>query len=95
MKVLVEQCFEHYGALNAVHSDEDVRIPSDPRWYKRVLDALNVHVTTDVPYTHTSNPLCQRQNRVLEQHLRILMKQERTKDRVRLLRWAVRTMNSQ
>ena len=78
-----------------VHSDEDVRIRSDTAWYKRVLDALNVHVTTGVPYTHTSNPLCERQNRVLEQNLRILMKQERTKDWVCLLPWAVLTMKSQ
>ena len=68
---------------------------SDTGWYKRVLDALNVHVTTGVPYTQTFNPLCERQNRVLEQNLRILMKQERTKDWIRLLPWAVLTMNSQ
>ena len=95
MKVLVEQWFEHYQAPKEVHSDEDVRIRSDTRWYKPLLDALNVHVTTGVPYTHTSNPVCERQNRVLEQNLRILMKQERTKDWVRLLPWAVLTMNSQ
>ena len=47
-----------------------------------------------MPYTHTSNPLCERQNPVLEQNLGILMKQERTKDLVRLLPWAVLTMNS-
>ena len=78
-----------------MHSDEDVRIWSDTGWYKRVSGALNVHVTTGVPYTHTSNLLCQIQNRVLEQNLRILMKQQRTKDPVRLLPWAVLTMNSQ
>ena len=60
--MLVEQWFKHYGAPKEVHSDEDVRIWSDTRWYKRVLDALNVHVTTGVPYTQTSNPLCERQN---------------------------------
>ena len=95
VKKLFEQWFEHYGAPKEVHSNEDVRIPSDTRWHKRVLDALNVHVTTGVPYTHTSNPLCQRQNSVLEQNLRILMRLERTKDWVRLLPWAVLTMNSQ
>ena len=65
-----------------MHFDEDVRIRNDSGWYKGVLNALNVEVTTGVPYTHTSNPLCERQNRVVEQNLRILMKQERTKDRV-------------
>ena len=60
-----------------------------------MLNALNVEVTTGVPYTHTSNSLCERQNRVVEHHRRILMKQERTKDRVRLVPWALLTMNSQ
>ena len=91
VKTLVEQWFEHYGAPKEVHSHEDVRIRSDTGWYKRVLDALKVHVSTSVPYTHTSHPLCERQNRVLEQNLGILMKQERTKDWVRLLPWAVLT----
>ena len=95
VNILVEQWFKHYGAPKEVHSDEDVRIWSDNGWYRRVLDALNVHVTEGVPYTHTSIPLSEKQNRVLEQNLRILMKQERTKDFVRLLPWAVLTMYSQ
>ena len=95
VKMLVEQWFEPYGAPKLVHSDEDVRIRSDTGWYKQVLNALNVEVTTGVPYTHTSSPLCERRNRVVEQNLGILMKQERTKDWVRLVPWAVLTMNSQ
>ena len=74
VKRLVEQWFEPYGAPKQVHSDDDVCIRSDTGWYKRVLNALNVGVTTGVPYTHTSNPLCERQNRVVEQNLRIVMK---------------------
>ena len=54
-----------------------------------------VRVTTGVPYTQTSNPLCERKNRVVEQKLRIMMKQEHTKDWVRLLHWDGLTMNSQ
>ena len=44
--------------LRRCPQNEDVRIPSDTAWYKRVLNVLIVHVTTDVPYTHISNPLC-------------------------------------
>ena len=95
VKMLVEQWFEPFGALKQVHSDEDVRIRRDTGWYKRVLNALNVEVMTGVPYTHTSNLLCERQNRVVEQNLRILMKRERTKDWVPLVPWAVLTVNSQ
>ena len=58
-------------------------------------DALHVEVTTGVPSTHTSNPLCERRNRVVEQKRRILMKQQRIKGWVRLVPWAVLTMNSQ
>ena len=58
VKMLVEQWFEPYGAPKQVHSDDHVRIRSDTGWYKQVLNALNVEVTTGVPYTHTSNPLC-------------------------------------
>ena len=95
VKMLVEQRFESYGAPKQMHSDEDVHIRSDTGWYKRVLNAMNVGVTTGVPYTHMSNALCERRKRVVEQNLRILMKQERTKDWVRLVPWAVLTMNSQ
>ena len=95
VKILVEEWFEHYAAPKEVHSDEDVPIQSATRWYKRVLDTLNGHVTTGVPYTHTSSPVCERPNRVLEQNLRILMKQESTKDWLRLFPWAVVTMISQ
>ena len=50
-----------------------------------MLKALIVEVTTGVPYTHMSNPFCERQNGVVEQNQRILMKQERTKDWIRLV----------
>ena len=80
VKMLVEQWFEPYGAPKEVHPDEDVRIRTDTGWYEPLLNALNVEVTTGVPYTHTAKPLCERQKCVAEQSLRILMKQERTKD---------------
>ena len=47
--MLAEQWFEPYGAPKQVHSDEDVRIRSDTGWYKQVLNALNLEVTTGVP----------------------------------------------
>ena len=93
--MLVKQWFEPYVARKQLQSDEDVRIRSDTGWYKCVLNPLNVEVTTGVPSPHTSNPLCERQTRVVEPNLRILMKQEDSKDWVRLLPWAVLTMNSQ
>ena len=55
-EIFGEEWFKHYGAPKEVHSDEDVRIRSDTGWCKRILDALNVHVTTGVPYTQSSPP---------------------------------------
>ena len=52
VKMLVEQWSEPYGAPKQVNYHENLRIRSDTGWYKRVLNALDVGVTTGVPYTH-------------------------------------------
>ena len=49
VKMLVEQWFEPYGAPKQGHSDEDLFIRNDTGWHKRLLNALNVEVTTGVP----------------------------------------------
>ena len=84
-----------YGAPKEINSDEDVRVRSDTGWYKRVLRSLNVQVSTGIPYSHTSNPLCERQIRVLKENVRIWCKTERTRDWVRLLPVISLMMNSQ
>ena len=76
-----------------MHCDEDVRIHSDTRGKKRVLHALRLHSTTGVPYTHTSNTLCEIQTCVVEQNLP--MKQENIKDCVPLVPSGTLTMKSQ
>ena len=58
IKILLEEWFCVYGAPKEINSDEDVRVRSDTGWYKRVLWSPNVQVSTGIPYTHTSNPLC-------------------------------------
>ena len=52
-------------------------------------------MSTGIPYTHTSNPLCERQFQVLKENLSIWCKTERTKDWVRLLPVISLIMNSQ
>ena len=52
-------------------------------------------MSTGIPYTHTSNPLCERQIRVLKENDRIWCKTDRTKDRVTLLLVISLMMNSQ
>ena len=85
IKILLEEWFCVFGAPEDINPDEDVRVRSDTGWYKRVLRSLNVQVSTGIPYTHTSNPLCERQIRVLKENVRIWCKAESTKDQVRLL----------
>ena len=60
IKILLEELFSVYAAPKEINSDEDVRVRSDTGWYKRVLRSPNVQVSTGIPYTHTSNPLCER-----------------------------------
>ena len=85
IKILLEEWFCVYGAPKELNSDEDVRVRSNTGWYKRVLRSLNVQLSTGIPYTHTSNPVCERQIRVLKENVRIWCKTECTKDLVRLL----------
>ena len=80
IKILLEDWFCVYGAPKEINADEDVRVCSDTGWYKRVLRSLNVQVSTGTPYTHTSNPLFERQIRVLKENVRIWCNTERTKD---------------
>ena len=95
IKILLEEWFCVYGAPKEINSDEDVRVRSNTGWYKRVLRSLNVQVSTAIPYTRTSKPLCERQIRVLKQNVRIWCKTERTKDWVRLLPVISLMMNSE
>ena len=52
-------------------------------------------MSTGIPYTHTSNPLCEPQIGVLKENVRTWCKTERTKDWVRLLPIISLMMNSQ
>ena len=95
IKIFLEEWFCVYGAPKGIDSDEDVGVRSDTGSYKRVLRSLNVQVSTGISYTHTSNPLCERQIRVFKENVRIWCKTERTKDWVRLLPVISLMMNSQ
>ena len=95
IKILLEEWFCVYGAPKEISSDENVRVRCNTGCHKRVLRFLNVQVSMGIPYTHTSNPLCERQIRVLKENVMIWCKTERTKDWVRLLPVVSLMMNSQ
>ena len=59
IKILLEEWFCVCGAPKEINSDEDVRLRSHTGFHKRVPRSLNVQVSTSIPYTHTSNPLCE------------------------------------
>ena len=61
IKILLGEWFRVYGAIKEINSDEEVRVRSNTCWYKRVLKSLKLQVSTRIPYTHTSIPLCERQ----------------------------------
>ena len=95
IKILLEEWFCVYGAPKEINSNEDVRVRLDTGWYKRVLRSHNVQVSMGFPYTHTSNPLCERQIRILKENVKIWCKTERTEEPVRLLPVISLMMNSQ
>ena len=95
IKILLEEWFCVYRAPKGINSDQNVRVRSDTGWYKSVLRSLNVQVSTEIPYTHTSNPVCEQQIPVLKENVRIWCKTSRTKDWVRLLPVISLMMNSQ
>ena len=95
IKILLDKWFCVYGAPKEINSDEDVRVRSDTSWDKRVLRSLNVQVSTGIPYTHTSNPVCQQQIHVLKENVRISCQTEGTKDWVILLPVKFLMMKSQ
>ena len=95
IKILLKRWFCVYGAPKEIDSDVDVPVRSDTGWYKRVLRSLNVEVSTRLPYTHTSNPLCEQQIPVVQENVKIWCRTERTKQWVRLLPVISLMMNSQ
>ena len=94
IKILLEEWFCVNRAPKEINSDEDERVRSDTGWYKRVLRSLNVQVSAGITYTHTSDPLRERQIQVRKENVRIWSKTERSKDWVKLLPVISLMMNS-
>ena len=80
VKILFEEWFGVYGAPKEINSYKDIKVLADTGWYKRVPRAHGVQMSTEIPYTHTSNSLCERQIRVLKKNTRTWCKSESTKD---------------
>ena len=95
IKILLKQWFCVSWAPKEINADEAVRVRSDAGWHNGVLRSLNVQVSTRIHCTHTSNPLCEGEIRVLKENVRIRCKTEPTKDWLGLLPVVSLMMNSQ
>jgi hypothetical protein len=95
LKILLEEWIAVYVCPKQIHSDQDIRLVSPSGWYRNVLGQLGVEVTFGVPYGKRHNPLAERQNRTIEEHLRILMLEHRGRNWVKLLPLATFAMNMQ
>ena len=95
IRILLKDWFSVYGAPKEINSDQEVRARSDTGWYKRVFRALNVQVSTGIPFTDTSIPVCDGQIRVLKENVTIWCKTERTRDSTRLLPVIILMLNCQ
>ena len=93
IKIVLEDCFGVYVASKQINYDEDVRVRSDTGWYKRVLRARNVQVSTSISETHMDNLLCEQRIRICREDVWICCKTERTKVRMRLLPFISLMMN--
>ena len=57
IKNLPEEQFSVYRPPKETNSDEDFKVRSDTGWYRGILRALTVRVSTGIPHIHRSNPL--------------------------------------
>ena len=54
-QLLITGWFQRYETLQEIHFGEVQGICSDTVWYKGALHCLKVHVSTGIPYIHSSN----------------------------------------
>ena len=59
IKILPEEQFSVYRPPKEINSDEDFKVHSHTGWYRGILRALNLQVSTGIPYIHRSNLLCE------------------------------------
>ena len=84
-----------YGRPVEVYSDNDVRFTSEKRYWRGLLSRMVVRVQFSIPYKPSSNGLCERLNESFINIMRVLRRQQRGKDWLRLLPYANWILNSQ
>ena len=94
-KTLFEEWVQVYGLPKVIHSDQDVCLTAAGNWYRGVLETLGCEIQFGTPYLRTKNALCERQIRSFKTVMRILMAQEKGRNWLRVLPYAIHLMNNQ
>ena len=72
-----------------------MRLTAAGNWYRDVLQTLGCEIQFGTPYLRTKNALCERQIRSFKTVIRILMAQEKGRNWLRVLPYAIYLMNNQ
>ena len=94
LKTLFEEWVQVYGLPKVIHSEQDVRLTAAGNWYRGVLETLVCEIQLGTPYLRTKNALCERQIRSFKTVMRILMVQEKGRNWLRVLPYAIYLMNN-
>ena len=84
-----------YGLPKIIHSDQDIRFTSPTGWYRSVMRAMGTEVQFGTPYLRTRNPLCERRIGCFKTVMRILMLNEKSRNWLKLVPYAIYLMNNQ
>ena len=95
LKEIFEGSVQIYGLPKIMHSDQDIRLTSPTGWYQRVMRAMGTEVQFETAYLRTKNPLCEGQIGCFQTVMRILMLSEKSRNWLKLVRYAIYLMKNQ
>ena len=95
LQELFEGSIQAYGMPKRIHSDRDIRCTSNTGWYTGVLKNMGVEVDFGTPNYKKKNTQCERQIKAFKTITRILLAEECSRSRVKLVPVAVYMMNNQ
>ena len=94
LKTLFEKCVKVYGLLKVIHSDQDVRLTAEGNWYRGILETLGCEIQFGTPYLRTKNALFQWQIHSFKTVMWILIAQDKGRNWLRVLPYAIYLMNN-
>ena len=87
-EILFKEWIQVYGRPVEVYSNNDVRFTSEKGYWRGLLSCMGVRVHCSIPYKPSSNGLCERLNKSFIKIMRVLRRQQKGKDWLRLLPYA-------